>query len=135
MKNKVTSTVSAICSALFIIAIIYLAAGIYIENQKGPEKAQARFDTLMLSTRTAAAKYNIGTPDFSSQFIKAIDDISDFSILRLKINDQLVYNYPPQSFFFLSLYRRLVFLCFWWSHRSPFFVQAVRDFCIFCHIR
>lgn len=98
MKNKVTSTVSAICSALFIIAIIYLAAGIYIENQKGPEKAQARFDTLMLSTRTAAAKYNIGTPDFSSQFIKAIDDISDFSILRLKINDQLVYNYPPQSF-------------------------------------
>ena len=97
MKRPIT-IISSISSVLFLIAIIWFASGIYIDKKSGTEKADARFDTLLLSTKEALSRNPYGTPEFSNQFIRAIGNIDDFSSLKLEINGELVYSYPPSLF-------------------------------------
>jgi len=95
MKRRPITLTAAISIILFLLAIIYLIAGIYIEQKDGPQKAKRRFDTLMNSTKQAALITPIGSTDFCNRFIDAIGNIGDFSTLEMRINEKLVYSYPP----------------------------------------
>ncbi|WP_191014375.1 hypothetical protein [Treponema zioleckii] len=98
MKRRPITLTAAISIILFLLAIIYLIAGIYIEQKDGPQKAKRRFDTLMNSTKQAALITPIGSTDFCNRFIDAIGNIGDFSTLEMRINEKLVYSYPPREY-------------------------------------
>lgn len=49
----------------------------------------------MNSTKQAALITPIGSTDFCNRFIDAIGNIGDFSTLEMRINEKLVYSYPP----------------------------------------
>ena len=97
MKRPIT-IISSISSFLFIVAIIWFAMGIYSDKKNGTHAADARFDALLHSTQQAFQSHPYGTPEFSNLFIKAIGNIEDFSSLKLEINGELVYAYPPSVF-------------------------------------
>lgn len=93
-KIPIFSTISAI---FFILALVNLGFSFGMEKKNGPKRAEARFDTLMLATKTAAARNGIGTREFAEQFTKAIGDTSEFSDINLSVNGIQVYSYPPQK--------------------------------------
>ena len=97
MKKPIT-IVSSICFLLFLIAIVWLGAGIYTDKKNGSERADSRFSSLLESTQKNFQENQYGTYQFSNNFIKAIGNIDDFSTLKLEINGELVYSYPPEFF-------------------------------------
>ncbi|MBQ0052436.1 MAG: hypothetical protein KBT11_10305 [Treponema sp.] len=97
MKRPITF-ISIISIFLFLAAIVWVGTGIFVEKSTAGQQTQAKFDTLLLKTATASAQCKYGTPEFSKQFLNAIENISDYSALKLEINGQLVYSYPPSTF-------------------------------------
>jgi|GEM_PF-1889953 len=97
MKRPIT-IISSISSLLFLVAIIWFGAGIYIDKKSGNEKASSRYQKLLNDTKSALFQSQYGSPDFSNKFIRAIGNIDDFSALKLEINGELVYSYPPSLF-------------------------------------
>lgn len=97
MKKPIT-IISSISILLFLIAIIYLGAGIYLDKQNGAQKADARYETLLSATKNTFTEAPYGTFEFSNGFIRAIGNIEDFSSLKLEVNGTLVYSYPPEIF-------------------------------------
>lgn len=97
MKRPITF-ISTISILLFIIALVWAGLGIYTDRNKVNEENAAKFETLLLKTRTAVSECKTETPEFSRRFIKAIDNIDDFSVLQLKVNGKLLYSYPPANF-------------------------------------
>lgn len=97
MKRPIT-IISSISSLLFLTAIIWFGAGIYLDKKSGNEKVETRYESLLYDTKEALSKNPYGTSEFSNQFIRAIGNIDDFSSLKLEINGELVYSYPPGLF-------------------------------------
>lgn len=97
MKKTIT-IVSSISSLLFIIALVWFGAGIYIDKKGGTEKANIRYERLLADTKENFSKHVYGTSEFANSFINAIGNIDDFSTLKLEINGETVYSYPPSSF-------------------------------------
>lgn len=97
MKKPIT-IVSSISIFLFVIALVWLVAGIYIDKKNGNANADARYEKLLEETKQNFSLHGYGTSEFSNNFIHAIGDIDDFSSLKLEINGELVYSYPPSVF-------------------------------------
>lgn len=97
MKKPIT-IVSSISFLLFLIAIIWFGAGVYTDKKSGIEKADQRFSTLLENTQKNFQENQYGTYQFSNNFINAIGTIDDFSSLKLEVNGELVYSYPPELF-------------------------------------
>ena len=97
MKSTKIPIFSTISALFFILALVNLGFSFGMEKKNGPKRAEARFDTLMLATKTAAARNGIGTKEFAEQFTKAIGDTSEFSDINLSVNGIQVYSYPPQK--------------------------------------
>lgn len=97
MKRPIT-IVSSISSLLFLIALIWFGAGIYIDRKNGTEKADQRYESLLTATKENFSHNAYGTSEFSNNFIRAIGNIDEFSSLKLEVNGELVYSYPPGLF-------------------------------------
>lgn len=97
MKRPITF-ISTISTLLFAIALVWAGIGIYTDGNKVSEENAAKFETLLLKTKTAVSECKTETPEFSRRFIKAIDNIDDYSVLQLKVNEKLLYSYPPENF-------------------------------------
>ena len=102
MKRPIT-IISSISSLLFLVAIIWFGVGIYIDKKTGNDKATLRFEKLLNETRNnlieASSSQNLqANAKFSNQFIRSIGNIDDFSTLKLEINGELIYSYPPTVF-------------------------------------
>ena len=97
MKKPIT-VISSISILLFLIAILWFGAGIYIDKKNGSQKADSRYEKLLSDTKENFSINSYGTSEFSNNFIRAIGNIDDFSSLKLEINGTLVYSYPPQIF-------------------------------------
>ena len=91
MKSKVISTISAL---FFAGAIGYFALGIFQETKLGEEKTKTKFDTLLLTTKNLAETEKITSSEFKSGFFSAIGDFSDFSEIKLSVDDNCIYSYP-----------------------------------------
>ena len=97
MKKPIT-IISSICTLLFIIAIIWLGAGVYIDKKNGTQKADSRYEKFISANKENFTINSYGSNEFSNEFIRSIGNIDDFSVLRLEVNGELVYSYPPTSF-------------------------------------
>ncbi len=97
MKRPITFF-SSICIILFLAAIGYFSFSIYEDRKNGIDAADARFAKLLDDTESIVRETKKGTPEFSSRFIQAIENIDDYSALKLQIDGQTVYSYPPQGF-------------------------------------
>lgn len=97
MKKPIT-IVSSISFLLFLIALIWFGAGIYTDKKNGSAKSDQRFSTLLNETKQNFQTNQYGTREFSNNFIRSIGNIDDFSSLKLEINGELVYSYPPHTF-------------------------------------
>lgn len=97
MKRPIT-IVSTISGLLFLTAIIWFGAGIYIDKKNGTAKADARYEKLLSDTKQNFSTHSYGTSEFANNFIQSIGNIDDFSTLKLEINGELVYSYPPGLF-------------------------------------
>ena len=97
MKKSVT-IISSICSLLFLIAIIWLGVGVYLDKKNGTQKADTRYETFLGKCKENFSTNSYGTAEFSSEFIRSIGNIDDFSVLKLEVNGELVYSYPPSQF-------------------------------------
>ncbi len=97
MKKPIT-IISSICTLLFIIAIIWLGAGVYIDKKNGTQKADSRYEKFISANKENFTINSYGSNEFSNEFIRSIGNIDDFSLLRLEVNGELVYSYPPTSF-------------------------------------
>ncbi|MCR4823189.1 MAG: hypothetical protein K5873_10005 [Treponema sp.] len=96
--KKTISIISSISVILFLTALIWLIAGIYIDKKNGDDKADLRYEKLLKATKENFENNVYGTSEFANSFIQAIGNIDDFSSLKLEINGQLVYSYPPTTF-------------------------------------
>lgn len=97
MRRPIT-IISAISSLLFLIAIVWFGAGIFIDKKDGEERAGRRYEVLLAATKENFSKNQYGTTEFANNFIRAIGNIDDFSSLKLEINGETVYSYPPGHF-------------------------------------
>ncbi|WP_294429495.1 hypothetical protein [uncultured Treponema sp.] len=97
MKKPIT-IISSISIILFLTAIVWFGAGIYIDKKTGTQNADSRFEKLLNDTKENFSRNAYGSPEFSNSFIHAIGNIDDFSSLKLEVNGNLVYSYPPEIF-------------------------------------
>ena len=97
MKKPIT-LISSIGSLLFLLAILWFGAGVYVDKKDGTQRADARYEKLLNETKDNFSKNTYGTPEFANNFIKSIGKIDDFSSLKLEVNGSVVYSYPPESY-------------------------------------
>ncbi len=97
MKSKNFKLFVVLIPAVFVAALIYLAAGVYADKKEGPVKAQARFEDLISKTAVTASNFEPGTMQFSAQFIRDIGQIDDFAALKLVLNGATIYSYPREG--------------------------------------
>ena len=83
-----------IIGGVFALAVIYFIAGIVVDKNTGPRKAQERFDAFAYEVRTLAAKYEPTSEAFKAAFAPLLAErINDFDALYLYVNNQLLFNY------------------------------------------
>lgn len=97
MKRPITFF-SSVCIILFIFAIGWFSYGIYTDRKNGTAAADAEFEKLFTDTTKILSNSMAGSPEFSNQFLRAIENIDDFSSLKLQLNGETVYSYPPAGF-------------------------------------
>lgn len=97
MKKPIT-LISSICSLLFLIAIAWLGTGVYLDKKNGTQKADSRYEAFLSKCRVNFSENSYGSQEFSNEFIRSIGNIDDFSSLKLEVNGEMVYSYPPSYF-------------------------------------
>lgn len=97
MKTKHIKVISFIITVIFIIAIVQLLFGIFTNQHKGAQKADDSFNMLMVKISNAAAKYEPGSPEFSSAFMGIMNSSTDIAQLRLRLDGMQMYEYPSTA--------------------------------------
>ncbi len=89
---------SSFCIILFLTAIAWVSFGIYVDRKNGSASADAKFAKLLEDTTSIIKETKSGTPEFSARFLQSIENIDDYSSLKLVLNGQTIYSYPPAGF-------------------------------------
>lgn len=98
MTKKKFNLIAFIIGSVFLMAIIYLFAGIASDRKNGSSRADDIFQTLLENTVNSVTVY--GEPDsysFKESFIKSAGNFKNYKNLTLFINGETVYSYPPQN--------------------------------------
>ena len=98
MTKKKFNLIALIIGSVFLMAIIYLFAGIASDRKNGSSRADDIFQTLLENTVNSVTVY--GEPDsysFKESFIKSAGNFKNYKNLTLFINGETVYSYPPQN--------------------------------------
>ena len=98
MTKKKFNLIALIIGSVFLMAIIYLFAGIASDRKNGSSRADDIFQTLLENTVNSVTVY--GEPDsysFKESFIKSAGNFKNYKNLTLFINGEKVYSYPPQN--------------------------------------
>ena len=98
MTKKKFNLIALIIGSVFLMAIIYLFAGIASDRKNGSDRADDIFQTLLENTVNSVTVY--GEPDsysFKESFIKSAGNFKNYKNLTLFINGEKVYSYPPQN--------------------------------------
>lgn len=98
MTKKKFNLIAFIIGSVFLMALIYLFAGIASDRKNGSDRADDIFQTLLENTVNSVTVY--GEPDsysFKESFIKSAGNFKNYKNLTLFINGEKVYSYPPQN--------------------------------------
>ena len=98
MTKKKFNLIAFIIGSVFLMALIYLFAGIASDRKNGSSRADDIFQTLLENTVNSVTVY--GEPDsysFKESFIKSAGNFKNYKNLTLFINGEKVYSYPPQN--------------------------------------
>ena len=98
MTKKKFNLIALIIGSVFLMALIYLFAGIASDRKNGSDRADNIFQTLLENTVNSVTVY--GEPDsysFKESFIKSAGNFKNYKNLTLFINGEKVYSYPPQN--------------------------------------
>ena len=98
MTKKKFNLIAFIIGSVFLMALIYLFAGIASDRKNGSDRADNIFQTLLENTVNSVTVY--GEPDsysFKESFIKSAGNFKNYKNLTLFINGEKVYSYPPQN--------------------------------------
>jgi len=98
MKKSSYKLISCIIGAVFLFSLLIFIANIISDSRNGIEQADKKYKALEASTAAACQKFEptvSDNRDFASEFLKGIDNISDWADITLTVNNQVIYHYPP----------------------------------------
>lgn len=94
MNTKHIRVISVAIVTIFVIAILQLIVGVVSDHQGGSQKADDSFNMLMVKISNAAARYEPGSPEFTSAFNGIRNTTTDIASIRLKLDGMQLYEYP-----------------------------------------